>query len=133
MPTVALTNAQKVKVRHHMGYVNVGQVATFALGTPAALETQFMIETAMNKVLPEALPELERLVGILDAVEEQKVADLELAAVNEVGEISVNQGEQRQLDKQYAHWQAALANLLGVPPNPFDGRQGARGLNARVL
>lgn len=129
-----LTEALKVKIRHHFGYVNVSQLATFVLGSPASLETQFMIETAMNKVLASAVPELERIVSILDAIEQQSVDDLELLAVNKVGEIDINQGEQKALVERYSYWLGSLENLLGVPRNPFDKRPGmsASGLNVRV-
>ncbi len=128
-----LTESLKVKIRHFMGYVNVSQIATFVLGTPASLETQFMIETAMNKVLLSAVPELERILGILDGIEQQSVDDLELLAVNKVGEIDINQGVQRQLVVQYDRWLGALENLLGVPRNPYDKRQSGGGINARVV
>lgn len=129
-----LTEALKVKIRHHFGYVNVSAIQTFVLGSPASLETQFMIEGAMNKVLAAAVPELERLVSILDAIEEQGIGDLELLAVDQVGEIEINQKEQQQLLERYGYWLGALENLLGVPRNPFDKRQGlgGAGLNVRV-
>lgn len=130
----ALTETLKVKIRHHFAYVNVSAVQTFVLGSPAALETQFMIEGAMNKVLPQAVPELERLVAILDTIEQQMLDDLELLAVMKVGEIDINQQEQKGLVERYSYWLGALENLLGVPRNPFDKRPGmsASGLNVRV-
>ncbi len=137
MPTAHLTPTQKVKIRHHLGYLGVSSVATFALGVPAATETQFMIEGAMEKLLPESLPELDRLLGILDGIEQQRLDDLELAAVDQVGEIAINQREQGQLLAQYNEWVEALANLLGSMRNPYDKRlpqnRSGGGLNARVL
>lgn len=131
-----LTETLKVKIRHHFGYVNVSAIQTFVLGSPASLETQFMIEGAMNKVLPAAVPELERQVAILDGIEQQSLDDLELLAVNKVGEIDINQKEQGSLVERYSFWLGALENLLGVPRNPFDKRPGlggAGGINARVV
>lgn len=134
MPAPVLSDSMKVKIRHHFGYVNVSAIATFVLGSPASLETQFMIESAMDKVLRAAVPELERILGILDGIEDQSVSDLELTAVDRVGEIDINQGEQRQLAAQYDRWLGSLENLLGVPRNPFDKRlQTGGGINARVL
>ncbi len=138
MPTAVLSSVQKVKIRHHLGYLQVSAVATFALGTPAAVETQFIIEPAMDKVLQEAVPELERHLSILDQIEQQGLDDLELLAVNQVGEIGVNQGEQAALLTKYNYWADSLANLLGVMRNPFDkrlpqNRAGGGGLNARVV
>lgn len=132
MPTVVLTEELKAKVRHHMGNPNTAQTATFALGVPAQLETTFLLETAMNKLLPAGLTELQRLLGILDALEEQMIGDHELAAANKIGEIEVNQKEQAQLTERYDYWVGALENLLTVPRNPLDRRKASRSINARV-
>lgn len=132
MPTAVLTDDQKVKVRHHCGYLGVAAAATFALGTPAAVETQFIIEGAMNRLLEESLPELERLVSICDKIEEQMVCDLELLAVTNVGEIAINPDEHRRLTTQYNYWVDALCNLMGIERNPFDKRLQRGGINVRV-
>ncbi len=134
MPPPGLTEQERVQIRHHLGYVNVSAGYTFALGVPAAVETQFMIEGAMNLVMPTALPQIRRIIGILDTIEAQKVDDLELLAVNRLDTIDVNQGEQKQLDKQYDYWVNALANMLGSQRNPFDQRvfNAPGGINARV-
>ncbi len=134
MPTVQLSEDQKVKCRHHLGYANVANAATFALGAVASLEISFLIERAMDKLLPAGRTQLEQILGILDQIEQQKVDDLELLAVEQVGEISIQVREQVLLDGQYNHWAAALSNLLTVPRNPFDARLAAAGnsINARV-
>lgn len=118
------TDAEKVKIRHHLGYLNVGYAQTFVLGNPQAVETQFIIEGAMDLVLDAALPEARRQLGILDRIECQMVGDHELLAVNKIGEIEVRKEEQDQLRKEYRYWRAALANILGIYPNPFDRRYG---------
>jgi hypothetical protein len=134
MPTVSFTDEQKAKARHHLGYPGVAEAASFGLGTVAGLEFSFLIERAVLKLLPESMPQVEQILCALDTIEAQKLADLELMAVNQIGEIAVNQGEQSQLDKQYNYWAAALSNILTVPRNPYDNRLAAAGnsINARV-
>ena len=127
-----LTEDEKVKIRHHLGYLNVAEAQTFVLGTPAAVETQFLVEGAMNRVKDSALVQVRRHIQILDTIEQQKVDDLELLAVNKVGEIDIRPDEQQALDGQYLRWQASLANLLGIYPNPWDKRN-AGGINVPVL
>lgn len=129
-----LTEQEKVKIRHHTGYLNVGEASTFVLGTPASVETQFIIEGAFNRVLEIALPELRRHLQILDSLEEQMVCDHELLAVKKLGEIEVNNREQWQLTSRYDYWVDSLCNILGVVRNPFDKRldSGGVGVNARV-
>ena len=131
---MAFTEQEKVKLRAHMGYLNVSQVQTFALGVPAAVETQFLIEGAMNRVLTEAELKCRELISILDSIEGQMVGDLELLSVIKIGGIEVNPQEQGMLKRAYKHWQAALGNLLGIVPNPYDQRflSGGSGINVRV-
>lgn len=125
------TEQERVKIRHHLGFLNVAEAATFVLGTPAAVETQFIIEGAMNRILDAALPEARRHIQILDQIEDQMVADHELLAVTKVGEIDIRKDEQEALENRYDRWRQSLANLLGVYPNPFDKRRGP-GINVPV-
>jgi capsule polysaccharide export protein KpsE/RkpR len=126
------TDQEKVKIRHHLGYLNVAASATFVLGSPAAIETQFIIESAMNLVLVAAEPEVRRQLTILDCIEEQMNSDRELLAVNEVGEIKIRGTEMKELRVEYQFWRRALGNLLGCYPNPFDKRFDGPGINVTV-
>jgi hypothetical protein len=133
----SLTIEEKARVRHHMGYLGVDASQTFVLGIPAAVQTQFVIEGAMNRLLPESYEKVRQLLARLDAIEEQIVEDQELLAVSKVDEIDIRPDEFRQLVKQYVWWQSALANLFGIAPNPFDQRfsswgTGAGGINVGV-
>ena len=51
---MAFNDQEKVRIRHHTGYSNVSAAQSFSLGVPAAVETAFLIEGAMNRVLPAA-------------------------------------------------------------------------------
>jgi hypothetical protein len=119
---MSFTDEDKVRIRHHMGYLNVSEVQTYSLGVPAAVETQYLIEGAMNRVLPEAEVHVFEVLSRLDAIECQMTGDLELLAVDEIGEIKVNRKEMNQLRREYRHWQWKLANALGVEPNKYDYR-----------
>jgi hypothetical protein len=77
-----LTEHDKVRIRHHLGYNNVSRTFAFSLGIPSSMETQFIIEDAMNRVLEEAIPHVLRLVQILEGIEQQGIDDHELLAVN---------------------------------------------------
>lgn len=119
-----LTEQDKVKIRHHLGYSSVTNAFVFALGYPSSAETRFMIEGAMDRVQEAAIPELRRILQIMDGIEEQGVADHELLAVTAVGEISVRGDEHGALDAQYSKWAGALCNMLGIERNPNDQRRG---------
>lgn len=130
---MSFTDVQKVKIRHHLGYLNVAESQTFVLGAPAGIETSFIIEGAMNRVLVAAEPEVVRHLGILDNIECQMNDDRELLAVDKVDEIMVRKTEMKELRTEYLYWRLSLANLLGVYPNPFDKRYaGGTGINVPV-
>ena len=128
-----LTDPEKVKTRFHLGYMNQNSVETFHLGTPAATETSFIIEAAMDKVPEGALPLHRQILAILDKILfGQKVDDLENLAVSKLGNIELRPDEMEALDKQYEFWQGHLANLLGVYVNPFS-KVGNPGINVPVM
>lgn len=115
-----ITAMEKVDIRRHMGYLNVSEVQTFVLGTPAATETQFLIEGAMNRVLVEAVPRLREYVAELNSIEREKSAARKRMKARKIGNLETNPEEQRDLDREYLLWQGKLADLLGCPPNPFS-------------
>lgn len=117
-----LTEETKERARHHMGYIQVGQGATFYLGIPAGVQTQFTIERAFNLILPGAEPRLVRLLDKLDKIEEEIEESTPNVEASKVGEIELNPKAFRDLIQRYRFFQGGIANLLGVPPNPFDDR-----------
>lgn len=130
-----LTNEEKARIRHHLGYLNVQAAATFQLGVPAALQTTFMIELAFTKVLPEAENMLKVFLCRLDDVEKQVFGNLDLAEIESTGAVKVDPKRLSKLAQTYKIAQEGMANLLGVPPNPFDMRswlQGSGGMNVPV-
>lgn len=127
-----LTEATKVKTRHHMGYPNVGEVASFALGVPASFQPMYSIETAMNKLLPLAEQQLVTLVAQLDAIEAIILEGAEDDGTSKLGDIEFDPHAMGKQVRRYRHFQATLANLLAVPVNPDDHRFAGGGVNARV-
>lgn len=129
---MSFSDQEKVKIRHHLGYLNVTNAATFVLGIPQAVETQFIIERAMNLVPAAAEGEVRRHVSILGGLEDLMVCGHEHLAIDSIGEIDVRADEQEALTKRYQYWQNSLANLLGIYPNPFDKRFSAAGARVNV-
>lgn len=119
---MAISEQDRARARHHMGYLSVQQSATFQLGIPAATQTQFTIELAFTKILPSAEARFSDLLDKMDNIEAQIFEDTENVAVDRVDEIELRKDEFRQLIIRYQHWQGALANLLGITPNPYDQR-----------
>jgi len=113
---------EKAMIRYHLGYPNVSSVATFSLGLPAAIEPLFILESAMNLILPSAESLVRQHLEILTQIESQQVDDLELLAVDAVDEIKLRAKEHTQLIQQYLKWRDSMANIFGVMANPYDKR-----------
>lgn len=129
-----VTDYEKDRTRHHLGYLGVEAVSTFALGVPAAMQTTFMIEGAMVRLLPEAVERFRSLLCQLDAVESEVFCGMDLASVNKLDTIEINPKRLSELAKYYKIAQQGLANLLGCPANPFDMREWLKGgINVPVL
>jgi hypothetical protein len=135
-----LTEHDKMRCRHHLGYPNFTAQSTFVLGVPAALQTTFMIEGAFNKILPQAEAWFRQLLDRMDRLECQILDNSENQEVTKIGEIEVNEKAFQQAIMRYRHWQGAICNLLGVQPNPWDfrpflgqGYNGSSGINVPVL
>lgn len=128
-----LTDDEKVRIRHHLGYLNVDEVSTFVLGMPAGVETQFMIEGSFSRLLGAAIPQVRKLLQYCECTEEQRFASQPNAVVKKVDGIEMGAAEEQEmLSRNYDHWRAALSNMFGVVPNPFDHRYAGGGLNLRV-
>jgi hypothetical protein len=134
---MAVTERDRNRARGHMGYGGVQQSSTFVLGVPAGVQTAFMIEGAWARILPSAEGAFVELLDKLDRVEHQMEENQDDLAVKKLGNIETNLEEFEGLLKRYFYWQGKLANLLQVPPNPFDQRfagysGGGGGINASV-
>jgi hypothetical protein len=127
-----LTPEVRVKIRHHLGYLNVQFAYTFVLGIPAAVQTQFTIEGAFDRILADAEPEVHRQLRILDHIEELDVETLGDIEVSEIGEITIDPKVYEKRWGQYERWRRSLANLFGIAPNPFDQRLAVMGVNVSV-
>lgn len=124
-----ITDYEKVRARHHLGFLNVEAAQTFELGIPAAVQTQFMIEGAMLRILnvPGAVDLFRTLLCRCDAVEEAVFCGLDLNDVTKLDTIEVDDRRLAKHARTYKIAQEGLANLLGIVPNPFDGRSWLQG------
>jgi hypothetical protein len=130
-----LTEAERVRVRHHLGYLNLSQGRVIAFGVPTPLQPQYAVEAAMDHINVNALGLCREILGRLDAIEQQMFENTENQAVTQLGDISINKDEHEQLRSgPLAYWRDKLATLLGVLPNPFSPTNGSGGgINAPVI
>jgi len=117
-----LAEQDKVRARHHLGYLNVEQAQTFVLGIPSGVQTQFMIEGALNRLLPQALPKFLEMLERLDCVECELFGGIDLASITSISDIVIRPERRKELSGYYQVARQGLANLLGIIPNPYDQR-----------
>jgi hypothetical protein len=133
---VAVTEHDRNRARKHLGYGQVQAAATFVLGVPAAVETAFMIEGAFDRILPSAESFFREVLDKLDETGRQIFESQSSIEAKKIGNIEINDKMFEQLVQRYQYWQGELANMLQVPPNPFDqrfrGYGGGAGINISV-
>ncbi len=135
MPAAVITEQDKVRARHHLGYLGVQESATFSLGIPAGVQTQFMIEGALHRLLPMSVPKFLELLERLDCIECEIYDGADTATIDQIGELKINRKRLQELADVYMIARTALANLLGIVPNPYDQRPflgAAGGINMSV-
>lgn len=129
---MALTEEEKSRTRHHCGYTQVTAIATFFAGIPQAIQPLYMLEEAMNLLMPSGEEMVRHHLRILDAIETLDVQNLSDVEAAEVGEVSLDPKFYEKRWKQYRRWQGSLCNILGVLPNSYDFRNAVMGGQACV-
>ena len=126
-----LAEEEKVRVRDALGFLNSSELSTYVLGLPAGIETQFMIERAMNLYVKEsALPMIRQILCELNGLEESRCAVRKTIGVEAIGGIRMRAPSDAfaELNKEFIRLVGRLANAFGVAPNPFDNRNGTFGI-----
>jgi hypothetical protein len=120
---VALTIAEREKIRHHLGYSGTAVASVLSVGgIPSSYPLSWALEGAMNRLMIESEPRVRDLLVKLDQTEEQIFcAQAELGAV-QVGNITPNLKQREDLMRAYKYWQASLATTFLTVPNPYDLR-----------
>lgn len=119
---MAFDNITKERIRYHLGYLNVNEAAAITFGVPAPVQTLFLLESAMNLVLPEAQPRIYNMVQILDDIECQMVQGQQYLPANKLGELEIRKEHIDMLEDEYFRWACRLADQLGTPLYPFAER-----------
>lgn len=122
MANAVLTEEEKNRIRHHLGYLVTEPASSIQLGYPRASQPQFLVELSMNRIPEQAVGQIRRYVGILDKTEDRLFEAQERLAASALGEITLREDETDQLEREYARWARRLADDLGVPLNIYSER-----------
>lgn len=112
---MALSTLEKARTRYHLGYMGVGMAGSLTFGLPRPGQTMFMVEIAMQQILPEHEGMLRDLITKCDLIEEKMFAATDRMSATRLGEISLRQDETDALEREYVRWAQRLADVLGVP------------------
>jgi len=122
-----LSEPEKSRIRHHLGYPQTDRVTDIQLGIPALTQTAFLLEGAMNRV-PESRMQLARkMLGILDSIEMKLVEATDYLVAEKVDEIVINLDQPDMLEKEYIRWVDRLADFFACVKNPYSPRWGGAG------
>lgn len=124
---IALTAADKERVRYHLGYMNVEASASIQLGFPRASQPQFLVEAALERLMEPTVGRVSQLVSHLDAIESAMISALPRLKAQQLGEIKLRNSndeatETDLLEREYVRWAQRLADNLGVPLNVYSER-----------
>ena len=122
MPSV-LNDIEKARVRRHMGYPEVTAAASIQLGIPKPSQLYFLLEQAMELLMPLAVDRVRDLLNVLDNIEQQMIDAQCKLQVDSVGDISLagtkdskaRLGTDR-LEMEYIRWAKRLADVFGSFP-----------------
>ncbi len=120
---MAFTDAEKARIRYHLGYPGVQFAASLQFGIPKPIQTAFLVEQAMNNVISaheqdirgHILPTLEHIECLLAESATHLVA-------TGLGDLKLNPDEPQLLEREYVRWANRLADTLGVPLYAYSKR-----------
>lgn len=127
------SDTDKVRIRRHLRYPQVQAGVAVAAGVMFAAQSQFILEHMMDNVIAESIPQSQKLLDILDAIDQQFFDANERLQVTKADVVTFNPDEHSKLAASYKWWQQRLCDTLSVPVNPNPpSNNGVNGLNFRT-
>ena len=119
---MALTDQEKERARDHLGYPEVQALTALTFGVARPLQTLFLVEQALNSLLPVAENRVRSILGVLDGVECRLIAAQDRLAAKRIDNLELRDDEPAQLEAEYRRWGYRLADTLGVPIYAYSVR-----------
>lgn len=133
---MAITNHEKARVLHHLGYPSWSSLAaSIQLGFPAGSQPLFLVEQAFQRLLPGGEEAVREDLCQCEDTERQLGDARSRFKASELGDLKLNPREAQMLRGELQYWRAKLADDLGVVRNPYSqsAYQGdPGGVNAKV-
>jgi len=109
---------EKSRIRYHMGYLQVTPAAAITYGIPTPIQTLFLLESAMDRVIIQAEDRIRRLITVLDNIECRMIDAQNYLVADQLSDITLRKDHINQLEDEYCRWAARLADTLGAPLYP---------------
>ena len=122
---------EKERIRYHLGYLNVSAAASLQFGLSSPTQMLFMVESAMEKVLPVGEDRIRSHVSFMDKIECAMMEGIDFLPANRLGDMEIRKTHIHDLEDEYYRWANRLAGQLGVPlylyAEKFRAARGRRG------
>jgi len=117
-----LTDQEKQRVRYHLGYPSLTDAASVAFGVPMMNQTNFLVESALTRLLEASLPQVRQISSVMDGIEQKLIDAQDRLAAQKLEELTLNNNEPDMLEKEYRRWGNRLADIVGAPIYPYSLR-----------
>lgn len=114
--------AEKEQILYHMGYLGVSPAAAITFGLPAPVQTLFLVQSAIERVLPHSEDRIRQHVKILDDIECKMQGGQDFLVVNRVDSTEIREDHIDKLEDEYCRWASRLSDILGAPLYPGSAK-----------
>lgn len=126
---MALTEEEQQRTRYHLGYLSVSPATALNFGLPRPAQTLFLVESAMQNLMPVAEDKVRQILSVMDGIECRLVDAQSRLAAASIDNLTMRRDEPDALEAEYYRWGGRLADILGVPFYAYSNRykkQGAK-------
>lgn len=128
-----LTDAEKQRAAYHLGYPAVTSAASVAFGVPTLTQTNFLVYSSLDKLLPSALDQVRAIVSTMDTIEAKLVEAQDRLAATQLEELHLRENEPDMLEAEYRRWGYRLSDIIGAPVYPYSRRYASSGASTGGL
>jgi len=125
-----LSDGERQHARYLLGYPSLSTAASVQFGVPALTQTNFLVESALLRLMEESLPQVRSIMGVMDGVETKLVEAQDRLAAIQLEDLHLREDETEKLEREYQRWGYRLANILGCPVYAYSERYRSSGGNA---
>lgn len=105
-----------------MGYLQVAPAAALTYGIPSPIQTLFLLESAMDRILPDAENRVRKIIQVLDDIECRMLDGQNYLVADQLSDITIRKDNIDKLEDEYGRWASRLADIMGSPLYPGSER-----------